>query len=118
DMTSAGVEGQAVKLKLPGYAPGKEMKLTAPGSLTPDGWIVRADALESAIRRTRFAVDPDGGTRYALGGLALHFPKGDGSYLEVVGCDGRRRSVVRIPVRAFGQDPARPAKPAAKGGPP
>lgn len=113
------VEGTAVKLKLPGYDPGKEMKRTAPGSLTPAGWIVRADVLESAVRRTRFAADLDGGTRYALGGLALHFPMDPaGTWMGVVGCDGRRLSVVRVPVRAYGRDPARTWKPVREGAPP
>jgi DNA polymerase-3 subunit beta len=109
------VEGLKTKLKLPGADPAKEWKNTAPGSLTANGFIVRADALVSAIMRTKFATDQDGSTRYTLGGLALHFPEGEAGYLEIVGTDGRRLSVVRLPVRAFGVKPDRFTKPRKEG---
>src|SRR5262249_337326 len=111
DLTNVRVEGTSVRLKLPGYDPYKEMKLTAPGSLTSSGWIVRADTLESAIRRVRFCTD-DENTRYTLGGIALNFPNDPtGQRMSVVATDGRRLSVVRLPVRAYGKDPARTWKP-------
>jgi DNA polymerase III sliding clamp (beta) subunit (PCNA family) len=114
DTTQIRVEGTQAKFTLPGADPAKELKLTAPGSLTSSGWMVRADQLVSAILRTRFAVDDGTSTRYALAGLAMFFPPEGQEFLEIVATDGRRLSLVRLPVRAHGKEPARLWKPVPK----
>lgn len=108
------VEGTQARFKLPGADPAKELKLTAPGSLTSSGWMVRADQLVSAILRTRFSADDGTSTRYALGGLALVFPPVGQEFMEIVATDGRRLSLVRLPVRPHGKEPARLWRPMPK----
>lgn len=51
------------------------------------------DDLHQAISRTAFATDPDS-VRFALGGVLFSF---NGTYLDLVGTDGRRLSTVNIP---------------------
>src|SRR3954466_8756239 len=79
DPRKVQVEGLQTKLVLPGYDPAKELKATAEGSLTRSGWMVRGDYLATAIEKTRFAVEKNNSTRYALAGIAISFPEsGDG----------------------------------------
>jgi DNA polymerase III sliding clamp (beta) subunit (PCNA family) len=116
DPKKVQVGGLNTKLILPGYDPQKELKATAEGSLTRSGWLIRGDYLATAIEKTRFAVQADESTRYALSGIAMSFPEAGEESMEFVATDGRRLSKYRIPVKPFGTDPARVWRPDKTGG--
>ncbi len=99
------------KMVVPGYDPEKELKVTAPPSLTTTGWIVRGSALALALATVEPFRDTKN-TRYALDGVALVFPEQEGAQLELVSTDGRRLSRYKIPVKAHGEGPARLVHPA------
>ncbi len=101
------VEGRQISMKLPGYDPRKELNLTAEGSLTSTGWLIRGDYLATAIEKTRFAADTDNSTRYAMSGIAICLPDEGKTDAEFVATDGRRLSLYRVPVRPHGGIPDR-----------
>jgi DNA polymerase III sliding clamp (beta) subunit (PCNA family) len=114
DPKAIQVEGLQTKLVLPGADPARELKAPVEGCLTSAGWMVRGSDLAVALERTRFATDPHS-TRYALNGVALFLPEA-GDTLEVVGTDGRRLAVFRLPVWRHGA-PERLWRPAKAGQP-
>ena len=107
--TEVRVEGLQAKLKLPAYDPAKEMRSVVPSCIVRSGWFFDADALDQAIALTKGFADEDA-TRYALGGLLFGFPEDPADPTEIVSCDGRRLSRVRLRAEAA-NNPARLTRP-------
>ncbi len=101
------------KLTVNAHDPSKELKETAEPSLARSGFLIAAADLVKAVKRTKFAVD-EGSTRYALGGLFFDTSMASDDRLTIVGCDGRRLALVRVPVEKLGE-PATHTRPPVEG---